>query len=245
MNHISNRAKIAPDVKIGKFTVIEDDVEIGKGTVIGNNVTIYKGTKIGKNVRIDDNAVIGKQPMRAQNSIFKDTAEKPPCRIGDETIIGTSAVIYAGSVIGSKCLIADLATVREDVTIGDMTIIGRGVAVENYCKIGSKCKIETNAYITALSEIEDQVFVAPCVATSNDNSAGRDPDRVKKMKGVTVKKKARIGVNATILPGKVIGEDAFVGAGAVVTKDVEDGKVVIGNPAREKDDLSVSGKEKS
>jgi serine O-acetyltransferase len=151
--------------------------------------------------------------MRAATSIFKDKQQKPPCKIGDNCIIGTSAVIYAGCEIGKKCLIADLATVREDVTIGDMTIVGRGVAIENYCKIGSKCKIETNAYITAYSEIEDEVFI--------------------KMKGVTAKRKSRIGVNATILPGKVIGEDAFVGAGSVVTKDVEDRKIVVGNPARE------------
>ena len=233
MNFISQKAKIGENVKIGYFTVIEDDVVIGSGTVIGNNVTIYRGSIIGENVRIDDNAVIGKQSMRAANSIFKDNQVKLPCKIGDGCIIGTSAVIYAGCEIGEKCLIADLATVREDVVVGDLTIIGRGAAVENHCKIGSKCKIETNAYITAYSELEDEVFVAPCVATSNDNSAGRDPDRFSKMKGVTVKKRGRIGVNATILPGKVIGEDAFVGAGSVVTKDVEPGKVVVGIPGRE------------
>ncbi|SHH48109.1 acyltransferase [Thermosipho atlanticus] len=233
MNYISEKAKIGKNVKIGRFTVIEDDVVIGDNCVIGNNVTIYKGTVIGSNVRIDDNVVIGKQPMRAAISIFKGENEKPPCKIGDDCIIGTSAVIYAGCEIGKKCLIADLATVREDVTIGDMTIVGRNVAIENYCKIGSKCKIETNAYITAYSELEDEVFVAPCVATSNDNSAGRDPDRFSKMKGLVAKRKSRIGVNATILPGKVIGEGAFVGAGSVVTKDVKEGKIVVGNPARE------------
>jgi len=234
MNYISRCAKLGKDVRVGEFSVIEDDVVIGDNCTIGHHVVIHRGSVIGNNVRIDDHAVIGKQPMRAANSIFKDKSEKPPCRIGNECIIGTSAVIYAGCIIGEKCLIADLATVREDVTIGDMTIIGRGAAVENHCKIGSRCKIETDAYITAYSELEDDVFIAPCVATSNDNSAGRDPERVKKMKGVTAKKKARIGVNATILPGKVIGEDAFVGAGAVVTKDVESGKVVVGNPGREK-----------
>lgn len=234
MNFVSPKTKIAPDVRIGLFTIIEDDVTIGSNTIIGNNVTIYKGSFIGQNVKIDDNTVIGKQPMRAANSMFKDKNEKPPCKIGNGTIIGTSAVIYAGCTIGENCLVADLATVREDVVIGDMTIVGRCAAIENYCKIGSKCKIETNAYITAYSEIEDNVFVGPCVATSNDNSAGRASDRLDKMKGVIAKRKSRIGVNATILPGKVIGENAFVGAGAVVTKDIEDEKIVIGNPAKEK-----------
>ena len=236
MNYISGRAKLGKDVRVGEFSVIEDEVIIGNNCTIGHHVVIHRGTVIGNNVRIDDHTVIGKQPMRAATSIFKEKGEKeqPPCRIGDDCIIGTSAIIYAGAQIGKGCLVADLATVREDVVVGSFTIVGRGVAIENGTRIGSKCKIETNAYITALSNVEDEVFIAPCVATSNDNSAGRDPDRLAKMKGLVAKRKARIGVNATILPGKVIGEDAFVGAGAVVTKDVPDGITVFGNPAKPK-----------
>ncbi|WP_018962778.1 N-acetyltransferase [Coprothermobacter platensis] len=236
MRYISPNAKIGTNAKISEFSVIEDDVVIGDNCTIGYYVIIHRGSIIGDNVRIDDHAVIGKQPMRAATSIFKEKGEKeePPCSIGDNCIIGTSAIIYAGAQIGAVCLIADLSTVREDVTIGDYTIIGRGVAIENGCRIGSKCKIETNAYITALSDVDDEVFIAPCVATSNDNSAGRDADRFTKMKGLVAKRKARIGVNATILPGKVVGEDAFVGAGAVVTRDVPAGTIVTGNPAKPK-----------
>ena len=77
---------------------------------------------------------------------------------------------------------------RENVSIGDFTIIGRGVAVENYCKIGSYCKLETNVYLTAYSELADRVFMAPCVATSNDNYVGRTQERFKHFKGITVKR---------------------------------------------------------
>jgi acetyltransferase-like isoleucine patch superfamily enzyme len=146
-------------------------------------------------------------------------------------------VIYAGSVLGNKVLVADLSTVRENVTVGDFTIVGRGVAIENFCKIGSYCKLETNAYITAYSELEDRVFVAPCVATSNDNFVGRTKERFKHFKGVTVKKGGRIGVNATILPGKVIAEDTLVAAGALVTKNTTARKIVAGVPARELRDV--------
>ena len=125
-----------------------------------------------------------------------------------------------------------MSTIRENVKIGTKTIIGRGVAVENYCNIGSCCKLETNVYITAYSDIEDYVFIAPGVVTSNDNYAGRDPERFNHFKGVTVKKGGRIGAQATILPGKIIAEDSLVGAGTVVTKDTEPGKVVLGNPSR-------------
>ena len=134
--------------------------------------------------------------------------------------------------MGNKILVADLSTIRENVTIGNFTIVGRGVAIENFCKIGSYCKLETNVYITAYSELEDYCFIAPCVATSNDNYMGRNKERFKHFKGVIVKKGGRIGLNATILPGKVIAEDSQVAAGAIVTKDTPPKKIVLGAPAK-------------
>jgi len=236
MKSIAETVRIGTNVTIGEFVVIEDDVIIGDNCTIGHHAVIHRGSVIGNNVRIDDHAVIGKQPMRAALSLFKgrDKEEKPPCQIGDDCIIGTSATVYAGSQLGQGCMVADLATVREDVTIGDLTIVGRGVSVGMRSTIGARCKIETNTCITGFSEIEDDVFIGPCVATTNDNSAGRDPDRFSKIKGLTARRKVRIGANATILPGKVIGEDAFVGAGALVTKDVPAGVTVVGNPAKPK-----------
>lgn len=232
MNIISDKAIVHETAKIGCFSVIQDNVQIGQNCIIGNNVVVYKGTKIGDNVRIDDNTVIGKQPMKAVTSATSDDKIQPPCEIGNECLIGANTVIYAGCKIGDKCLVADLSSVRENVTIGDKTIIGRGVAIENYCKIGAFCKLETNAYITAYSDIEDYVFIAPGVVTSNDNFAGRDKERFKHFKGITVKKGGRVGAQATILPGKIIEEDAFVAAASVVTKNVESKKMVCGNPAK-------------
>jgi len=230
--HISPTAKIGNDTVFGRFCVVDDNVTIGAGCQVGHHVVIHAGSIIGSKVRIDDGAVIGKQPMRAANSAVTKEQELPAARIGDNCIIGTSVVIYAGSVIGNKVLVADLSTVRENVSIGDFTIVGRCVAIENFCKIGSYCKLETNVYITAYSEVEDRVFVAPCVATSNDNFVGRTKERFKHFKGVTIRKGGRIGVNATILPGKVIGEDTLVAAGALVTSDAPARKIVAGVPAK-------------
>jgi UDP-2-acetamido-3-amino-2,3-dideoxy-glucuronate N-acetyltransferase len=232
-NLIDKSAKIGEGSKVGRYTVIDRDVKIGKGCIIGNNVTIYPETEIGDLVRIDDNTVIGKLPMKAATSATTKEQELPPAKIGDNCLIGTSVVIYAGSELGNKILVADLSTVRENVKIGDFTIVGRGVAIENFCKVGSYCKLETNVYITAYSELEDHCFIAPCVATSNDNYMARSKERFKYFKGVTVKKGGRIGLNATILPGKVIGEDSQVAAGAVVTKDTPSKKIVLGVPAKE------------
>lgn len=231
-NIIAKSAQIAADVKMGKFCVIGESAKIGSGCVLGSHVVIHPGTAVGRNVRIDDGAVIGKQPMRAANSAVTKEQQLEPTRIGDQCIIGTHVVIYAGAVVGQKVLIADLSTVRENVSIGDFTIIGRGVAVENFCRIGSYCKLETNVYLTAYSELADRVFMAPCVATSNDNFVGRTQERFKHFKGITVKRGGRVGLNSTILPGKVVGEDALVAAGAVLTKDAPDRKIVVGAPAK-------------
>lgn len=231
-NFIDKTAQIGEGTKIGRYSVIERNVKIGKACTIGNNVTIYPGTQMGDSVRIDDNTVLGKQQMKAATSATTKEQRLPPAKIGDNCIIGTSVVIYAGATLGKKILVADLSTIRENVTVGDFTIVGRGVAIENFCKIGSYCKLETNVYITAYSELEDHCFIAPCVATSNDNYMARSEERFKHFKGVTVKRGGRIGLNATILPGKVIGEDSQVAAGAVVTRDTPPKKIVLGMPAK-------------
>ena len=231
-NFISNKAKLGKDIIFAKNIVIEEDVTIGNNCQMGYNVIIRKGTTIGDNVRIDDNTVIGKYPMKASLSIFKEKSNLSPTHIGENCLIGADTVIYIGSSISNDVLIADLASIRENTSIDEYTIIGRGVTVENYVNIGKRCKLESECYITAFSEIEDYVFIAPGVVTSNDNFLGRTEERFKHFKGITVKKGGRIGANAVILPGKIIGEDAVVAAGSVVTKDVPPRKIVMGSPAR-------------
>ena len=231
--YICETATIGKNTELGKNVVILDRVIIGADCLIGHNVVIHAGTQIGDGVRIDDNSVIGKEPLRSPRSIFTAKKDYEPAVIGEGCLIGAHVTIYCGAKLGIRNLIADLATVREDVVIGEYNIIGRNVTIENFCKIGSRNKLETNSYITAYSELGDYCFVAPCVATSNDNYMGRDPERFNHFKGVSIKDGGRIGANATILPGKVIGRNGTVAAGSVVSKDVKDEKIVLGNPARE------------
>lgn len=232
MNYISDKAKVGNGVTIGKFSVIEDGVVIGENCLIGHNVVIREDSIIKDNVRIDDNTVIGKTPMRSVNSIFKDENKLPQCIIGEGCLIGACTIIYRGSTLGEKTLVADCATIRENVVVGERTIIGRGATIENFCTVGSNCKIQTNVYLTAYSTVEDYVFIAPCVVTSNDNYAARSKERFGKFKGVTVKKGGRLGAGAIVLPGKIIEEEGFVAAGALVTKDVPARKIAIGSPAK-------------
>ncbi|NOY89399.1 MAG: N-acetyltransferase [FCB group bacterium] len=236
---IKPSAKISSQTTMGEFCFVGENVAIGHNCVIGNHVIIHDDTVIGDNVRLDDGAVIGKLPMKAAISATTKDQQLAPCRIEKDCLIGAKVIIYRGTKIGERVLVADLATIREDVTIGKYTIVGRGVAIENFCHIGNYVKLETNVYITAYSEVEDRVFVAPGVMTSNDNYIGRTEERFKHFKGVTLKKGARIGVNATILPGKIVHEDALVAAGALVTKDVPAKKIVAGIPAKVLRDVPV------
>lgn len=233
MQYISDSAKLGNDTVLGHNAVILDNVKIGVGCLIGHNVVIHENSIIGDNVRIDDNTVIGKKPLSSPRSIFKVPDNLKPARIGSFCQIGAHVTIYAQAEIGERNLIADLATIRENVEIGSLNIIGRNCCIENFVKIGDRNKFETNSYITAYSTVEDYCFVAPCVATSNDNYMARDPKRYDHFKGITMKRGSRIGVNATILPGKIIFEDGTVAAGAVVSRDVDPARIVLGNPARD------------
>ncbi len=145
--------------------------------------------------------------------------------------MSTGAIVFAGSRIGARTILGDQSCVRERVTIGDDVVVGRGTLIENDTTIGAMSRIQAEAYITAYSTLEEHVFIAPCVVTTNDNFMGRTERRHELMRGPTIRRGARIGGGATLCPGVEIGEDAFVGAGAVVTKDVPPRVVVVGNPA--------------
>ncbi|WP_284637731.1 N-acetyltransferase [Paenibacillus silviterrae] len=225
-------------VTMGRHVVVGNNVTFGSHVVIGHNVIIYDGTVIGSHVVIHDNAVIGKKPMKALNSATTQHPNNlPPATIGDYCTVGTSAIIYADAHLGDHVFVADLATVRERVVIGSKTIIGRGVAVENNCTIGENCKLETNSYICAYSTLEDFVFIAPCVVTTNDNYVSRTKERFGKFKGATIKRGGRIGANATILPGRIVAEDSLVAAGSTVTRDVPAKEIVAGTPAKKLRDV--------
>ena len=178
-----------------------------------------------------ENAVVGKQPTLSPRSTAK-REPLPPTTIGDGTIVSTGAIVFAGTSIGARVILGDQSCVRERVTIGDDVVVGRGSLIENDTTVGAMTKIQANAYITAYSTLEEHVFIAPCVVTTNDNWMGRTEDRFGNVKGPTIRRGARVGGGAIICPNVEIGEDAFVGAGAVVTKDVPARTVVVGNPAR-------------
>jgi acetyltransferase-like isoleucine patch superfamily enzyme len=198
---------------------------------IHETAVVYPGTVLGEGVKVLEYAVVGKQPTLGPKSTAK-REPLAPATIGDGTVISTGAVVFAGSTVGAGCILGDQSCVRERVQIADDVVVGRGSLVENDTTIGRGTRVQADAYITAYSTLEENVFIAPCVVTTNDNFMGRTEKRKALMKGPTIRRGARIGGGAILCPGIEVGEEAFVGAGAVVVKDVPPRVVVVGNPAR-------------
>ena len=192
---------------------------------------VAPGTVLGEGVVVHDGAIVGKQPVLSHRS----TAAReplPPAEIGEGTVIAHGATVFAGTKIGQRVLVGDGACVRERCVVGDDAVIGHGSLVENDTAIGPRVKIQALAYVTAYTTIEEDVFIAPCVVTTNDNFMGRTERRHELIEGPTIRRGARIGAGAVLCPAVEVGEEAFVGAGAVVTKDVAPRMLVVGNPAR-------------
>ena len=197
----------------------------------GEHVVVYPGTVLGEGCALGDHAVLGKQPVLGGGS----TASRdplPPLELGAGCTVSTGAIVFAGTRLGERVIVGDQACVRERCELGDRVVVGRGSLIENDTTVGDGVKIQADAYITAYTTIEEGAFIAPCVVTTNDNFMGRTEQRHALRRGPTIRRGARLGGGAVILPGVEIGEEAFVGAGAVVLRDVAPGTVVVGNPAR-------------
>jgi acetyltransferase-like isoleucine patch superfamily enzyme len=201
-------------------------------TEIAETAIVYPGTVVGAGCRILDYAVVGKQPtLSARSTATRE--ELPPLELGAGTIVSTGAVVFAGTTLGERVIVGDQACVRERCELGDDVVVGRGSLVENDTTVGARTTIQAEAYVTAYSTLEDDVFIAPCVVTTNDNFMGRTERRHELRRGPTIRRGARIGGAAILLPGIEVGAEAFVGAGAVVLRDVPARAVVVGNPARQ------------
>ena len=175
--------------------------------------------QIGEQSEIDEDVILGYPSGR-----LKEIGE---VILGDDAKIRSGSVIYQKVTIGQHLETGHHVIIREENQIGDSVSIWSNTIIDYGCRIGNRAKIHSNGYVAQYTVIENDVFIAPGTIFANDKYPVS-----KDLQGPTVKKGARIGVNVTILPGVTIGEDALVGAGSVVTKDVPARTVVVGNPAR-------------
>lgn len=211
---------------------ISSEATIYENVTLGKNVTISKGVILYPNVYIDDDTYIGPYCIIGEPSIdyygndkyvFKKT------RIGKGSIIRSNTIIYENVLIGDNFQTGHHVTIREKTIIGNNCSIGTFSDLQGFLELGNFVRLHSNVHIGQLTKIEDYVWIYPYVVTTNDPYPPMG-----KLVGTTIKKYAQIATGSIILPGKVIGENALVGAGSVLTKNVPDYALFVGVPAQNK-----------
>jgi UDP-2-acetamido-3-amino-2,3-dideoxy-glucuronate N-acetyltransferase len=235
-NFIADTARIGKDCTLGHNVVILDNVQIGDNVYIGHNVVIHEGTRVGNGSFVDDGSILGRVPRSGSLSRKKASKELQPLEIGKDCVISSHVILYRGTKIADEVMIGDLVSIREQNVIGEKSIIARLISMEPRTVIGKRVRTAAVTHLTSDMVIEDDAFIGSHISTTNDNKMGRGVAGI--YKGPHIKRGARIGSNATLLPGVVIGEEAVVAAGALVSRDVPDRKIVMGVPAKVVRDVS-------
>ena len=218
-------ADVAPGAFVSARAQLGEGVRVDAGAVIHNDVVLQEGCLV------ESNAVLGKHPRLRRGSSAASDAELEPLVIGQRSTVCCGAVVYAGARVGEDVILGDQCQIRERATIGSGSVVGRGSSVDFEAHVGERVLIQTGVYVTGGSLVEDDVFLGPGVQMANDNAMGRHP-RGETLRGPVVRRAARVGAGAVLLPGVEIGAEAFVAAGAVVVRDVAPREVVMGVPAR-------------
>jgi len=186
----------------------------------------YGVNTLGQNITIFEQVLLG-FPARYHLGLESYSG----CTIGDNSILRPGTTIYADVAIGHSFSSGHNVMIREKTNIGDEVSIGTGTIIEGHSEIGNRVNLQSLVYIPTYTTINDDVFIGPNTVLTNDRYP---PRKDVKMEGPIIQERARIGANVTILPGVLIGEDALVAAGAIVTKDVPPQMLAIGSPARHK-----------
>jgi len=184
---------------------------------------IHPNVTIGAGTVVEEGAIVGQPPRGKQPGEL-------PTRIGSGGVIRSGTVIYAGATIGDEFNSGHGAMIREDNVIGDRCSVGSNAVLEPGNTIGNDTRIHSQCFLEHV-KLGDRVFLGPGVVFTDDPHP-MCPRYLDCVLGATVEDDVSIGGNATILPGVKIGAGSLVGAGAVVTRDVENGVVVGGNPAK-------------
>ncbi len=178
---------------------------------------------LGEDVFIDQTAIIGYRPGR--------NLEEIDLYIGDNAMIRSNTVIYAGCKIGVGLQTGHNVVIREQNQIGDNLQVWNNTVIDYGCVLGNNIKLHCNIYIAQFTTMEDNVFMAPGVTVANDMHPGCQFSN-ECMRGPYIEKGVKIGVNVTLLPFIRIGRRSLIGAGSVVTRDIPAESVVYGNPAK-------------
>ena len=187
---------------------------------------IYKNVKIGKNAKIEDFVIIGRPPKGKRDGELKTV-------IGNNAVIRSHSVIYAGNKIGNNFQTGHGVNIRENNVIGDDVSIGTKSVIEHHIKIEDNVRVHSQAFIPEYCILKKGCWIGPQVVLTNPlHPLCKKAKECLKKTPVIIEEDAKIGANATLLPGITIGKNSLVGAGSVVTKSIEKNKVAVGNPAK-------------
>jgi acetyltransferase-like isoleucine patch superfamily enzyme len=185
---------------------------------------LYGNVLLGGGTTVEDFCIVGTPPRGARDGEL-------PTVIGDDSVIRSHTVIYAGNIIGRHFQTGNKVNIRESNRIGDNVSIGTLSVIEHHVEIADNVRIHTQVFIPEYSVLEEGCWVGPNVVFTNAKYPV-SPGVKDSLAGPIIRKGAIIGANVTLLPGVTIGERALIGAGSVVVRDVPAGAVVVGNPAR-------------
>lgn len=194
-----------------------------------NNI-IYPNVLLGDNVVIEDYVILGHPPKGRKPGELK-------LIIGDNAIIRSHSVIYSGNTIGHNFQTGHHVTIREDNKIGDNVSVGTGTCIEHHTIIENDVRLHSQVFLPEFSILRKASWIGPNVVFTNAKYP-KSNDVKENLFGAIVGENAKIGANVTILPDVKIGKYALIGAGSVVTHDVLDDSVVVGNPAHKINKLS-------
>lgn len=191
---------------------------------MNDTIKVYSNVEIGNGGEIGEFVVVGEPPRRRKRGELKTV-------IGDNVIIRSHTVIYAGNKIGVNFQTGHGVLIRESNSFGDNVSVGSHSIVEHHVSIADNVRIHSNVFIPEFTTLEEECWIGPNAVLTNARYP-KSRDVKKRLLGPTIGKRAIIGANATILPGVIIGEGALIGAGSVVSKNVPPNAVVVGNPIR-------------
>lgn len=221
--YIGENVTFGENVIIKNNCIIEDNVVIGSNVYIDNNVIIRSYVNIGSDSNIGANCILGEYQID-----FYQTHEinKHELIIGERATIRSGSVIYSGTTIGNDFTTGHNIIVRENNIIKNNVGIGNHSDIQRGCILGNYVKLNSNV-IMELAHIDDFVWIFPNVVLPTDPAPPST-----NIVGCRIRSFAVVATNVTILPGVDIGNDALIGAGAIVTRDVADYSVVVGIPGR-------------
>lgn len=192
---------------------------------MAESAVIHKNVRLGADHKIEEFVILGILPKAISE---KDNIQTT---IGRGAVIRSHTIMYAGNKIGDNFQTGHQVSIREFNQIGNNVSIGTHTVLEHHVTIGNNVRIHSNAFIPEETVLEDDVWIGPNVVLTNARyPLGKNVKE--KLKGPIIRKGAIVGANATILPGIEVGENAIVGAGSVVTKNVAANSIVAGNPAK-------------